>query len=326
MPLCGEMKKITIKMPYHVGDVHLYLTEIAGGLVLFDSGPPLDDAMRCLRENIDFSRLKYVFITHGHIDHVGLAGFLQKETAAQIILPRATAAQLFGKQTYIDNLSRVFKTLGFPNTSALYLVDKVSQINRMANLPEHYLLAEESGELMHSLGIDSLACPWHSQGDLIYLLGNYAILGDVALRGIFPVPLLDVDFNNPEFGRFDNYSAFCTTIDRLKQLQGRTLLPSHNDYLNDLDSWIFFTVSKLLGRARKLLPLYLENNNVYQAVNHFFGSPEENSLMTYLKASEIAFIYDFLKQPEKLGDVLVRQGLYQHVEQKFATFQKPDLN
>lgn len=37
-------------MPYHVGEVHLYLTEIVSGLVLL-----------------------YVFKTHGHFDHFGLA-------------------------------------------------------------------------------------------------------------------------------------------------------------------------------------------------------------------------------------------------------------
>ncbi|WP_092225727.1 hypothetical protein [Desulforhopalus singaporensis] len=49
-PRTGKMKRITTKMPYHVGEVHLYLTEIVSGLVLL-----------------------YVFKTHGHFDHFGLA-------------------------------------------------------------------------------------------------------------------------------------------------------------------------------------------------------------------------------------------------------------
>jgi len=327
-PSRAEVKTITIDMPYHVNHVHVYLAECESGLVLFDTGPPLADAKRCLRENIDFARLRYVFITHGHIDHCGLAGFLQKETNAQIVLSRGSAAQLSGGKTSIDKLTGVLKNLGFPNASALLLAETVSQINKLAPLPPRYLVAEESTELLDSLGVDTLACPWHSQGDLVYLLDGHAFLGDVAIGGTFPVPLLNADYVNTQSIRFDSYAAFCTSMENLKQIQGKTLLPSHNKPLVDLDGWICFTVNKLLGRALKLRPLYTQHDNVYQTVRQFFGSPEEDPLKIYLKTSEIAFMYDFLNQPKKLQEVLLRHDLFHLVERQFASLfplsQSPD--
>jgi len=313
-----EVKTITLKMPYHINHVHVYLTECPEGLVLFDTGPPLAGAVQCLRKNIDFSRLRYVFITHGHIDHCGLAGFLQRETNADIILSRSTVTQLSDKKTHICNLIAILTNLGFSNKTARLLADKASHINRLPTVPQQYLLAEESGELLNSLGITALPCPWHSQGDLIYLLRDCAFLGDVAVRGMFPVPLLDVDCIDLKPSRFNNYEAFCTSIDNLKKIQEKTMLPGHNNYLTDLDGWICFMVSNILGRAHKLLPFYEQQDNIYLAVRQFICPQEWNPVMIYVKTSELVFIYDFLKKPEKLRKILQQYDLYQRIEQQFS--------
>jgi hydroxyacylglutathione hydrolase len=66
----------TINTPYMVGPVHCYSGVLAGELVLFDTGPPTPDAERYLRDHIDLKKLRHVIITHGHIDHYGLAFWL----------------------------------------------------------------------------------------------------------------------------------------------------------------------------------------------------------------------------------------------------------
>ena len=81
------IKQHTIDTPYMVGPVHCYTVKIKGELVLFDTGPPTDKARRYLREHVDLRSLQHVIITHCHIDHYGLASWLEKETEATVYLP-----------------------------------------------------------------------------------------------------------------------------------------------------------------------------------------------------------------------------------------------
>jgi len=318
----ASVRKLTIEMPYHIGSVHLYLFDIDGDLVLFDTGPPTDEALRCLRENIDFDRLRYVLVTHGHIDHYGLADFLQRESGAKVILSRPAATQLLSRDHYQGALTRVFRDLGFPQASAERLIAEFRAVSKRPALPEGTLTVDAAREQMDELGVTFIECPWHSQGDLVYLLGNYAITGDVALRGIFPVPLLDVNFGSRDGERFNNYRAFCLSIARLKGLVERQFLPSHKDHLDDLDGWIHFAVSKLLGRAKQVAPLRRQGQSVYQAFGSIFGPPGKDPFMAYLKTSELAFIYDFLQNPEHLEEVLTLHQLFNDVESQFSALSR----
>ena len=313
-----QMKQITIETPYHVGQVHIYLAEINGELVLFDTGPPLEDAKKFLRANIDFERLRYVFTTHGHIDHYGLSGFLEQEAGAQIIMSRNAIRQLTTGRQYRQQLFDVFIGLDFPAEKCTSLIEKFDEVSKWAPPPERCLAAEDAGDLMDDLGIKFVSCPWHSQGDLVYLYDDYAVMGDVALRGLFPVPVLDVDFSCPDNGRFDNYGAFCTSIDRLKQLDNKVLLPAHNQYLDDLDGWICFAVTKVVDRAARLVSHYQDGKTIRQTVEDLLGEQTANPLMVYLKASEVALMFDFLHDHNQLKEVLRKHHLYGCVAASFS--------
>lgn len=322
VPKGAPVKQITIGMPYHIDSVHLYLFDIGGDLVLFDTGPPTEEAQRGLRENIKLDQLRYVFVTHGHIDHYGLAAFLQRESGAKVILSRTATMQLRDKVHYLSDLTCILRELGFPEASAKLLIARFKGVSKMADLAENILMAEEAQTLMDKLGVAYVECPWHSQGDLVYLLDNYAITGDVALRGVFPVPMLDVDFTLPDRVRYDNYRAFCLSIARLKRMEGKVFLPSHKDHLKDLNGWIRFVVGKLLGRAKQVAPLREMRKSVYQAVSTLFGPPEEDPFRAYLKTSEVAFLYDFLQHPECLAEVLKQQQLYTEMETHFIALSR----
>lgn len=312
------MKQLTIQMPYHVDEVHVYLTEINGELVLFDAGPPVAGAESYLRDNIDFERLRYVFVTHGHIDHYGLAGFLEKESGAQVVMSRIAIKQMTAGRRYLEEMAEVFRGLDFSAGQCAPLLDRFDEIHNWSQPPERYLVAEDAGDLLESLGIGFVSCPWHSQGDLVYLHDTYAALGDVALRGLFPVPILDVDFASTGNGRFDNYGAFCDTIDRLKSLDNRTFLPAHLRYLDDMDGWICFAVSKLVERASRLQCHYRAGKSVRQTVEALFDAQSADPMIIYLKASEVAFMFDFLRDRDQLRDVLKKHRLYGRVEAGFC--------
>ena len=54
----------TLETPYMVGPVHCYSAEIAGELVLFDTGPPTEEARQSLQRSLALKQLRHVIVTH----------------------------------------------------------------------------------------------------------------------------------------------------------------------------------------------------------------------------------------------------------------------
>lgn len=81
--------RIPVPTPFAIGDVNLYLVE-GETLGLVDAGPNsatalgvLEQGLQALGHGID--DLDVVFITHQHIDHMGLAGEIGRRAGAEIV-------------------------------------------------------------------------------------------------------------------------------------------------------------------------------------------------------------------------------------------------
>ncbi len=314
------MQKHTIVTPYLVGDIHIYTTEIDGELVLFDTGPPTAEALQYLQSHIDLKRLRHVLVTHCHVDHYGLAGWLADHTEAQIYLPHKDDLKLRRHGDRLEGIENLLLESGFDRRFVVEFRQTVSTHQVFPPVPKRYRVVEEA-EVLEEMGIAVRKCPGHSQSDLVYLCGGCAITGDVLLRGIFQAPLLDLDLETFD-GRFKNYDAYCSTVLELAKLRGRQILPGHREGVDSVDATILFYVGKLIERSAKLkrLPPQLP---VSEVVERLFGS-ESDPFVAYLKASEIFFMQDFLADPQKLKNSLEQIGLFQAVEPAFRALIRPE--
>jgi 2,4-dienoyl-CoA reductase (NADPH2) len=181
-------------------------------------------------------------------------------------------------------------------------------------IPQRYRIVEDAPDLA-GLGIQWLACPGHSQSDLVYLVDGHAVTGDILLRNIFQAPLLDVDLATFQ-GRFRNYDAYCASLLKLAELRGQRIMPGHRQYVASVDEAILFYVTTLLERAAQVRPLrHLPLTGIIEQV--FRGRLTE-PFFVYLKASEIVFMGDFLDNPGLLADSLQRIGLFDRVSGLYA--------
>jgi len=308
------MLQHTAPTPYMVGDVHFYTSELAdGSLALFDTGPPTPEGEAVLREKVDLGRLKYLFVTHCHVDHYGLANFVVHHSAACVYLPRLDAVKFARHRERLACMGGLLGQYGFDGEFVRQLAESFTRHKVFPEIPERYRIVEESAELT-SLGIEWLACPGHSQSDLVYLVGGCAVTGDLLLKNVFQAPLLDIDLQTFS-GRFRNYDAYCTSLGKLAQLRGLPIMPGHRESVVGVDEAILFYVTTLLERAAKLVPF--RQLAVNEIVERLFQGRLGDPFLVYLKVSEIVFMLDFLENPALLRSSLEAIGLFGEVAQLF---------
>lgn len=310
------MQQHTVQTPYVVGEVHFYSAELEGGLVLFDTGPPTPEGIACLQGSVGLARLKYLFITHCHVDHYGLADFIIQNSSAEVFIPRRDAIKFQRYSERMALMGEILNGYGFGKNFTTPFRESVERNKTFPAQPERFKVLEEFSGLA-GLGISYLPCPGHSQSDLVYMVGEYAVTGDVLLRNIFQAPLLDVNFDTFE-GRFRNYEAYCTSIINLARLRGMKIMPGHRRYVQSLDKALLFYVRTLLERSAQLLPL--KELMVNQIINTIFQARQSDPFYIYLKISEVVFMLDFIENPALLKASLEQIGLFDQVSELYEAF------
>jgi len=296
----------TVATPYMVGEVHFYSVELDSGLALFDTGPPTPEAQACLADLVDLKRLKHLFITHCHVDHYGLANFVLENSAADVYLARKDAIKFKRHTERMEAIAALLNAAGFSEEFVRQLRESFQRNKVFPTNPERYRIVEDSEELA-GLGVSWLSCPGHSQSDLIYLVDDCAVTGDVLLRNIFQAPLLDIDLETFD-GRFRNYDAYCESLLKLAQLRGMRILPGHREYVEGVDAAILSYVTTLLERAVHLLPL--RGLPLEEMIGRLFQGRLTDPFFVYLKISEIVFMLDLIENPTRLRASLEQIGLF----------------
>jgi 2,4-dienoyl-CoA reductase (NADPH2) len=298
-----------------VGDVHFYSTELDGGLALFDTGPPTPEGEAALLANVDLKRLKYLFITHCHVDHYGLANFILQNSDAEVFIPRKDAVKFKRHAERMGRMGELLGGYGFGGDFTVQLRESFERNKLFPAIPERFSIVEESA-VLSGLGISYLACPGHSQSDLVYLVGDAAVTGDVLLRNIFQAPLLDIDLDD-FLKRFKNYNAYCSSLLNLMQLRGRQIMPGHRQYVPGVDEAILFYVKTLLERVVQLSPF--RGLDIHKIIEQIFKGRLTEPFFIYLKVSEIVFMLDFLENPALLKASLEQLGLFDAVRDRFES-------
>jgi 2,4-dienoyl-CoA reductase (NADPH2) len=304
----------SIETPYPVGPVHCYSIELAGELILIDTGPPTSTARDYLQGALPLEKLRHVIVTHCHIDHYGLAAWLEQEYGATVYLPYRDSLKIARHGERLDKLAALLAELGYDQDYLQRFRADTDTGKVFPKFPKAYKVVET--ELPEELGIKSLPCPGHSQSDLVLTGPDWAVTGDVMLHGIFQSPLLDIDLLTNQ--RFRNYEAYCTSLPKLATLRDKQILPGHRRSIESVDTNILFYVSKLLERSARIKTLDARLT-VAELVPQLLGTDLSHSFLVYLKASELVFIRDFLEQPELLRQSLEEIGLFQPVASLFES-------
>lgn len=301
----------TIDTPYPVGPVHCYTLEWDGELILIDTGPPTPQAKEYFRKHVDLTVLNHILVTHCHIDHYGLAHWLQAQTGAAVYLPYRDCLKISRNRERLEGMYDYLGAVGFDDSFIAELHGMMSSGSVFPELPEKYFVAEE--HVKQRFGIDVHRCPGHSQSDLVYTSDDWAVTGDTLLDGIFQSPLLDIDLETGE--RFKNYQAYCTSLEQLAKLEGKMIFPGHREKVESVTTTLHFYITRLLHKVGQYATYKGEGN--IQSIIVDLGLDSRPPFQVYLKASEIQFVLDLFEEPEKLKESLKKAGLFNEVRDTF---------
>lgn len=135
-----------------------YIAGNAGEVVVIDPGADIRD----ITDELDKESLKvkYIILTHTHIDHILSVDKLREATGAKVAVHRADASAL---------------SEGLQNGSALFFTERVFK-------PADILL--EEGDRLEAGGVafEILHTPGHTPGGICILAGNNLFTGDTLFK------------------------------------------------------------------------------------------------------------------------------------------------
>ena len=315
-----DIKQLTVDTPYPVGQVHFYLSHINGEDILFDTGPYTPENILFFKKHINISNIKHVFITHCHADHYGMAKYISEHSDTTIYIPEKDAFLKENFDNRMGKLNILLNNIGFKNDIIEDITKAIVMLKKSTPALEHYNILDASNiyKIYKKFDIRSIYCPYHTQSDIAYKIGDHLITGDILLRGIFQTPLMDVNYSNFD-ERFNSYKAYCKTIRMLIKYKDCIILPGHRRYVENIEMAVLFYVNKMFDRIKKIYK-YLKTLTIPEVTDKVLGTGNVSGFLVYIKISEIMFFKDFLDAPEILKSSLERVGIFQELEKKYNYF------
>ena len=214
---------------------NIYLIE-GEDLILFDTGMPGDGAkvLEVLKElgyrNED---VKYILITHAHLDHVGSLAFLKESTGAKIVASVKEKDFIEGKKMLCSMKREGFGGKFFK--IILFMLEKFAAKYEPAILDIPFD-GNENKEIVK--GIKIINTPGHSMGSLSYLcLAKDAVFTGDALTGV-PVPGL------PMRAGCSDHGQALVSVKYISELHFNTALFGHGIPVKDDAAAVVKSVSQ----------------------------------------------------------------------------------
>jgi len=298
--LVDGVSRIEIPTPFPVGSVNCYLIE-GSPLTLIDTGPKTSTSLATIQKELqsmsyEMSDIEQILITHGHLDHIGLAAQFVRErehrhgdsTDVWIHQRDANALIDYEKHAgiYLESFVRLVTTSGVPEKETQNLDPK--------RLIEYYMSIREPVPRAHTFedkasfktGIGEITAIWvpgHSSGSVCYVCDEQKVFfsGDHILGDISSNPSISFD-SSERIGML----TYLESLNRISCIDGYTALPGHRQPIFDVKSRIKALHAEYDEKFQKAADSLTSNpQTVYEISRIIYGDYDANSLVLALAES-----------------------------------------
>jgi glyoxylase-like metal-dependent hydrolase (beta-lactamase superfamily II) len=302
-PIVGVWR-IEIPTPFPVGTVNCYLIE-GDPVTMIDTGPKTPDAIETLssalrKRGFSVSDVDQVFVTHGHVDHMGLAAHVTMDRSeSRVWIHEEDALALTDYDQFTQQRAQAFVDVvadcGIPS-------EIESQISG-ETIMRYFRTFGESVPATHTFedgatfktGIGELRAVWtpgHSFGSVCYVCDEKQLMfsGDNILGDISANPSLS-------FGTSigNGMLTYLKSLDKISEWDSYIALPGHREPVVDLKSRIGELRAEYDDKLRKTENLLSsEPVSLYEISLEVFGHYEIDSLVMAL--AECRDLVDILEK------------------------------
>jgi glyoxylase-like metal-dependent hydrolase (beta-lactamase superfamily II) len=225
---------ISLPTPYPVGPVNAYLLP-GPPVTLVDCGPKTPEAKAGLEEGLARAgtipaQIERLIITHGHVDHFGLAAAVTAASGAAVLAHEADAPKLAVDRAFIEPMRTFIAQAGFPLDVADMVLASLRRYRGQLDAVVPTTLVRDGDRI--PLGDDTLEVlhtPGHAQGHICLWDGEALISGDLLLEEISPNPLVEFARDGT---RLRTLPALIRSLVRIEALNPALAYPGHGDPLS----------------------------------------------------------------------------------------------
>jgi len=196
---------------------------------------------------LDISDVERIIITHGHMDHFGLASVIRKMARRPVeCFVHAQdrwqiSSENFGKEIWSEEADALMATAGMPQEEKERVRKRFASFRELGD-PLDDVSAFEDGTEFEGEGyhLKVVHTPGHTPGSCcIYESGQKILFsGDTLIKHITPNPLVVIKRNGLRDPGYKSLKAYSQSLDRLAGLDIKYVFTGHGEYIRDLPGLI----------------------------------------------------------------------------------------
>lgn len=271
-----------------------------GPLTLIDTGPKFPGSLEFIREELelagfDFGDVERIIITHGHLDHFGLAVSIGEAAGhpVECIIHaedkwRVSSENIYGEM-WSDEAKNFMAMVDLPPEEGKKIRERFSFFKELCDPLDNVSVMEDGDEFFgDGYHLTAIHTPGHSPGSCCLYESRQRVLfsGDHIIKHITPNPLMDIKRDRLRDPHYQSLKAYLKSLDKLNGLDVRFVFTGHGEHVEDLPG----IISSYREHHRERMDLVWkalkrESRPLYHLIDEVFACVPEGD--TFLAISEI---------------------------------------
>jgi glyoxylase-like metal-dependent hydrolase (beta-lactamase superfamily II) len=248
-PKLETIHGIAIPMPYPPELITANVYAVGKGpITLIDTGPKIPGAFEFVRKKfqsagLDFKDIERIIITHGHVDHFGLAVSIREAAGHRIDCflhaedTWRVSSEDFHEEMWSKGMEEFMTMVDMPEEEIQKMRKHFSSFRELADPLGDVFPMEDGDEFVgDDYHLTVIHTPGHSPGTCCLYESRQKVLfsGDHIIKHITPNPLIEINRDKLRDPQYQSLKAYLQSLDKLNGLDVRFVFPGHGEYIKDL--------------------------------------------------------------------------------------------